>query len=305
MFTAFTNKLTTTLTQITHNLDAAHAADLAKKKAQDGGDFAESDASVTSPRFAFADVVKDAVTVALARPAEGERKEAKSRNGSADVTMPWEGFENEEGLKKEIFALSGNKETFTTDPPSDAGFDFDMNANASVAMRLLELDPNLQQMRYELVPRKMKDPIFWRNYFHHIHLLTTHHALTHLNDPSSAPKGDASPKHSVADGSPDAASDDKEFTTEKNVAAKSKPKVEKTSPADQGEGPTAKELREVVGLPSHLNDEASHSMDYEEFASDAYGSEWEQGEVLYEAGEELEDDEDIHVEHDIEEKGEK
>ncbi|KAJ3054288.1 hypothetical protein HK097_002170 [Rhizophlyctis rosea] len=297
MFSAFTSKLTTTFAQISHNLDEAHAADLARKKERDGGDFTESVTTTQETRslpeklgiMALADVVpgvvKEAVGVRLSKPEE----KTEERRPSGGAALPWEGVENEDALMKVVLALSEVRETFTSDPPAEASSAFEINEVAPVAMRLLELDPNLQKMRYELVPRSMKEPTFWRNYFYHVQLLTTQHTAAHLDQTSSTSASDkqaATTKESLpAEHAGITAPEEDSITTK---AEKHEQRNNKSIAATQenAEGPTAQELREVVGLPSHLNDEASEPLEYEEFASDAYGDEWDgdsQGEVLYEA----------------------
>lgn len=46
-----------------------------------------------------------------------------------------------------------------------------MNAYSSTAMATLKQDPNLDKMRFYLVPREVEELVFWRNYFYRISLL--------------------------------------------------------------------------------------------------------------------------------------
>lgn len=40
-----------------------------------------------------------------------------------------------------------------------------------VAKAILKEDPNLEKMRYELVPKVISEENFWRNYFYRVMLL--------------------------------------------------------------------------------------------------------------------------------------
>jgi hypothetical protein len=46
-----------------------------------------------------------------------------------------------------------------------------MNAYSSTAMATLKHDPNLDRMRFYLVPREVEELTFWRNYFYRVSLL--------------------------------------------------------------------------------------------------------------------------------------
>jgi hypothetical protein len=67
--------------------------------------------------------------------------------------------------------LSEDKRNFVRAPPSGVSFDFDYAAVAPVAMALLQEDPRLDKMRYDLVPKKVKEEEFWRNYFYRVGLI--------------------------------------------------------------------------------------------------------------------------------------
>merc|ERR1712083_194702 len=86
-------------------------------------------------------------------------------------TAPWSGYQNEDELKDKILALSDDKRNFLRAPPTGVNFDFEYSAVASHAVVLLETDPRLQKMRYELVPKKVKEDEFWRNYFYRVGLI--------------------------------------------------------------------------------------------------------------------------------------
>lgn len=51
------------------------------------------------------------------------------------------------------------------------GFVFNMNEVSETAMQLLKTDKQLEKMRWLLVPWKVKEEQFWRNYFAHIFVI--------------------------------------------------------------------------------------------------------------------------------------
>ncbi|KAJ3136032.1 Synapse-associated protein 1 [Geranomyces variabilis] len=99
------------------------------------------------------------------------RQSAAARKGLADagadhVAMPWDGAENPEALKSHVLALSNNKDAFLEPMPENPpGFVFDLEAAYPTIIEMLRLDTRLGQLRFELVPKKMKEPQFWRTYF--------------------------------------------------------------------------------------------------------------------------------------------
>ena len=72
--------------------------------------------------------------------------------------------------------------TFTTPPSSDVDFSFDFNSNSAEAMAMLEADSNLSIKRFKLVPRKVKEDAFWRNYFYRVYLIRESHEGIEDND---------------------------------------------------------------------------------------------------------------------------
>jgi len=46
-----------------------------------------------------------------------------------------------------------------------------MNVYFQSAMAALNADPNLNRMRFELVPAQVQEPTFWRNYFYRVSLI--------------------------------------------------------------------------------------------------------------------------------------
>ncbi|RDD45867.1 Synapse-associated protein 1 [Trichoplax sp. H2] len=98
-----------------------------------------------------------------------ESKQA-NRIGEAAVP-PWVGYNEEEAMKTRILALSKDRRNFLRSPPSGAEFRFDAAIYYPVAMVTLEEDGNLMNMRFELVPKLVKEEEFWRNYFYRVSLI--------------------------------------------------------------------------------------------------------------------------------------
>lgn len=71
----------------------------------------------------------------------------------------------------QILNLSQEKWNFLQPPPDDIldGFSFSMNEMSDTAVACLKLDPQLEKMRWLLVPWKVKEDVFWRNYFAHVY----------------------------------------------------------------------------------------------------------------------------------------
>ncbi|KAF9899189.1 hypothetical protein BX616_003191, partial [Lobosporangium transversale] len=87
-------------------------------------------------------------------------------------TLPvWAGLPNEEKIKAQILSLSKDQRNFLLPPPPGTNFVFDMNAYSSAAMATLKQDPNLDKMRFYLVPKEVEELVFWRNYFYRVSLL--------------------------------------------------------------------------------------------------------------------------------------
>lgn len=100
----------------------------------------------------------------------------KATNG-----CPWEGYEDWEILKEQILNLSTDKRTFVRNPPAGVSFTFDYQKSSKQAMSVLKEDPNLNKMRFELVPKKLKEENFWKNYFYRVSLIKQSFNLKRLS----------------------------------------------------------------------------------------------------------------------------
>ncbi|GFQ96698.1 synapse-associated protein 1 [Trichonephila clavata] len=94
----------------------------------------------------------------------------KNIKQSGEVEAPWIGTDDEEYTKELILSLSEDQKIFLRNPP-DGTFEFNLDDFLPVAELLLKEDPRLQKMRFELVPKRVKEEIFWRNYFYRIKLI--------------------------------------------------------------------------------------------------------------------------------------
>ena len=84
---------------------------------------------------------------------------------------PWVGYQGEEELRGKILSLSEDRRNFVRAPPSGVSFEFEYSSVSPVALALLQEDPRLQKMRYDLVPKQVKEEEFWRNYFYRVSLI--------------------------------------------------------------------------------------------------------------------------------------
>eukprot|EP00092_Neocalanus_flemingeri_P022382 GFUD01024275.1.p1 GENE.GFUD01024275.1~~GFUD01024275.1.p1 ORF type:complete len:319 (-),score=100.63 GFUD01024275.1:304-1260(-) len=119
------------------------------------------------------DYTKDAVymTPMLVEFNQEQKEFIKNKEKKEMPSAPWTGFQNEDELKTKILELSEDKRNFLRAQPTGVKFDFETLAIASHAEVLLEADPRLQKMRYELVPKKVEEEKFWSNYFYRVGLV--------------------------------------------------------------------------------------------------------------------------------------
>lgn len=106
-------------------------------------------------------------------------QEKKARKSEAAVP-PWVGYNEEETIQQQILALSADKRNFLRDPPAGVQFHFDMEHMYPLAAVMLEEDQLLNRMRFDLVPKQVKEDVFWRNYFYRVSLIKQSAQLTAL-----------------------------------------------------------------------------------------------------------------------------
>lgn len=116
-------------------------------------------------------------------------QEKKARKSSAAVP-PWVGYNEEDTIQQQILALSSDKRNFLRDPPAGVQFHFDCEQMYPVAMVMLEEDELLRKMRFHLVPKQVKEEVFWKNYFYRVSLIKQSAQLTALAAQQAAERRD-------------------------------------------------------------------------------------------------------------------
>ncbi|MCI4387751.1 hypothetical protein PGIGA_G00077820 [Pangasianodon gigas] len=106
-----------------------------------------------------------------------QEKNAKKTDAAVP---PWVGYSEEETIQQQILALSADKRNFLRDPPAGVQFHFDVEQMYPVALVMLQEDELLNRMRFDLVPKHVKEEVFWRNYFYRVSLIKQSAQLTAL-----------------------------------------------------------------------------------------------------------------------------
>ncbi|XP_034725967.1 synapse-associated protein 1-like [Etheostoma cragini] len=106
--------------------------------------------------------------------------QGKKAKKSEAAVPPWVGYNEEETIQQQILALSADKRNFLRDPPAGVQFHFDMEQMYPLAAVMLEEDQLLNCMRFDLVPKHVKEEVFWRNYFYRVSLVKQSAQLTAL-----------------------------------------------------------------------------------------------------------------------------
>lgn len=75
-------------------------------------------------------------------------------------------------------------------PPAGVDFHFDYDVSYPVAMTIMEQDPNLEKMRYELVPKIITEENFWRNYFYRVSLICQANELSFMSREGDSQSGE-------------------------------------------------------------------------------------------------------------------
>ncbi|XP_030642388.1 synapse-associated protein 1 [Chanos chanos] len=106
-----------------------------------------------------------------------QEKNAKKTDAAVP---PWVGYNEEETIQQQILALSADKRNFLRDPPAGVQFHFDFEQMYPIALVMLQEDELLNRMRFDLVPKHVKEEAFWRNYFYRVSLIKQSAQLTAL-----------------------------------------------------------------------------------------------------------------------------
>jgi len=112
----------------------------------------------------------------------------KKSFGDDGAVPVWCGYQEEEEMKKQIMQLSMESRNFLRSPPSGIPFNFEMDHYFPTAIATLKEDKNLRKMRFALVPTKIKEELFWRNYFYRVSLIKQTLQLHTIQQTSSKPQ---------------------------------------------------------------------------------------------------------------------
>jgi len=103
---------------------------------------------------------------------EQEQQNFIKSKGEEDIPVsPWSAYENEDELKEKILLLSADQRNFLRAPPAGVEIEMDSAMLSHHALFLLKEDPRLEKIRYELVPKQIKEDGFWKNYFYRVGVL--------------------------------------------------------------------------------------------------------------------------------------
>uniref|UniRef100_A0A5S6QDR4 BSD domain-containing protein n=1 Tax=Trichuris muris TaxID=70415 RepID=A0A5S6QDR4_TRIMR len=124
-------------------------------------------------------LIKDAEVILLTKTALGEVfleqqkfvEQQSTEEMASQAVLPWAGCEDEYSIKKQCLSLSMNEDNLLREPPAGCDFSFNFSSYVSQARGALEADSNLQQLRFALVPKKISEEAFWRNYFYRVSLI--------------------------------------------------------------------------------------------------------------------------------------
>mmetsp|Transcript_38829 Transcript_38829/g.63164 ORF Transcript_38829/g.63164 Transcript_38829/m.63164 type:complete len:273 (+) Transcript_38829:112-930(+) len=113
--------------------------------------------------------------VEFKRNAALKREQKRQEELRKKVIPPWTALEEEksileEDLKQKILEISKNERNFMVPPPEEV-FEFDLVSALPFIQGALKYDPNLDKVRYKLVPKRLKELDFFRNYFYRISLI--------------------------------------------------------------------------------------------------------------------------------------
>ncbi|TPX63481.1 hypothetical protein SpCBS45565_g06579 [Spizellomyces sp. 'palustris'] len=289
---SYASKLKTAISDAATSFEEERKSYLQEKKEQDGGNFSESAEEVNFPQIAAvrnsSSAIREVIAHAIPIPAVlGEPREdkndtdhsegaGKGKSTEEESILPWADVADEGELKAKILAISTNRENFLEDIPTE--FVFDLNASYPTAMQMLKLDNKLQDMRFELVPKKIKDAQFWHAYFYHISQLKMQSGSNqNAVDSTFVPPPD-SPLPTIVDSSTNPAPETAPVPEVISSPAAIAPRLPRVDLKKDEDLPTAKDLREAMPLPLSLTDPVNSSTlvyDGEDFVSDMYDNEWD------------------------------
>ncbi|XP_061426157.1 synapse-associated protein 1 isoform X2 [Lethenteron reissneri] len=184
---------------------------------------------------------------------EQEKFKQENLKKRSDVAVPpWVGCHDEDTVRQQILALSAERRNFLRDPPDGVQFHFDFDETFPVATVMLEEDELLKQMRFDLVPKLVKEDRFWRNYFYRVSLVKQSSQLTAL---AASPQSSSS---TACEQLEMRAGESRDAAWTHDSTDSTKPRTPPLSITKQATGPEGEE------------EEMSMSPNPEEFASEAF-----------------------------------
>uniref|UniRef100_A0A1I8I595 BSD domain-containing protein n=1 Tax=Macrostomum lignano TaxID=282301 RepID=A0A1I8I595_9PLAT len=147
---------------------------------------------------AVASTAAAAAAAAMAVTDSGQQQQQASLASSAAAEPPWSGLEP--GPRNQILSLAEDPRNFLRPPPASCGFEFCLEPVLPSAMAALEADPALRQMRFRLVPRRLAEEQFWRNYFYRVSVIRRSAQLS-VSTPALATVARDARAHSPAEAS--------------------------------------------------------------------------------------------------------
>jgi len=118
----------------------------------------------------YSKVIQDSVVKAqIFQDFNQQQQNFIKSKGDKDIPVsPWSSYQNEDELREKILCLSTDQRNFLRAPPAGVEIEMDSAMLSHHALFLLKEDPRLQQVRYELVPKQIKEDEFWKNYFYRV-----------------------------------------------------------------------------------------------------------------------------------------
>lgn len=89
--------------------------------------------------------------------------------------LPWASCGNEEAcnsVKEQVLSLSQDKRNFVRSPPAGVDFQFEATSCYPVALSLLREDPNLNTMRFEIVPKLLVTLCIFNIYINYLLIIS-------------------------------------------------------------------------------------------------------------------------------------
>ncbi|XP_019867671.2 synapse-associated protein of 47 kDa-like [Aethina tumida] len=114
------------------------------------------------------------------------------KDQSTNVTSavpPWFSCLNEQNFRSECLTLSTDKRNFIKSPPAGVNYEFDYDMSYPMAIAIMKQDPNLEKMRYNLVPRVISERNFWKNYFYRLSLICHAYELSFISNDKDTKSG--------------------------------------------------------------------------------------------------------------------